>query len=180
MNIKRKPIIAKKINTTDKISTTGSIPAEFYDEVEKLRKKYRIREKITISTEKNKKEYIPISIFKNRKLSSLEAIAKYCRENRRFSFRKTGNLLNRSQFTMASSYHVACKKFRGKLSARISEFDIPASAISNRKLSVLENIVAHLKRNHGLKLSEIARMLSLDQRTIWTVYARANKKLKNK
>ena len=52
---------------------------------------------------------------------------------------------------------------------------IPASAISNRSYSTLESVVGFVKdldySNH-----EVALMLNLDDRTIWTVWDRVKKK----
>jgi len=54
---------------------------------------------------------------------------------------------------------------------------IPVS-IFNKKLGCLESIVKYLKENKELKYNEIARLLNRDQRTIWTTYQKAKKKLK--
>ena len=52
---------------------------------------------------------------------------------------------------------------------------IPVSALSNRSFSTLESVVGFIKEfdysNH-----EVAQMLKLDDRTIWTVYDRVKKK----
>ena len=52
---------------------------------------------------------------------------------------------------------------------------IPASAVSNRSFSTLESVVGFVKdldyTNH-----EVAQMLHLDDRTIWTIWDRVKKK----
>jgi len=53
---------------------------------------------------------------------------------------------------------------------------IPTMIFKDRRLAVLESIVAYLKENKGMQYHEIAEMLNRDQRTIWTVYQRTLKK----
>jgi len=57
---------------------------------------------------------------------------------------------------------------------------IPSSILSNRKISVLEAISVYLKDKKNLTYHEIALLLNRDDRTIWTCYNRAVKKLKKK
>jgi hypothetical protein len=60
------------------------------------------------------------------------------------------------------------------------EDSVPLSVFSNRDLGVLETIVKYLKENKGKRYSEIASLLSRDQRTIWATYSKASAKSKNK
>ncbi len=48
--------------------------------------------------------------------------------------------------------------------------------IFNDKLGILESIVKYLKENKQFKLSEIAKLIERDQRTIWNTYDKAKKK----
>lgn len=57
--------------------------------------------------------------------------------------------------------------------------DIPLS-IFNKKIGCLEAIVKHLKENKELSFKEISNLLQRDQRTIWSTYDKARKKLKTK
>ena len=122
---------------------------------------------------------VPISVFNNDKLSSLETIVKYLRENLLLSFKQIGFLTNRNEVALA----VSCRNARKKLEAKfvvteISPYSIPAKILQDRKLSVLENIVSYLKDTFGLSYHKIALLLNRDDRTIWTVYHRARKKRK--
>ena len=58
--------------------------------------------------------------------------------------------------------------------------DIPTNIFRDRELSVLETMIAYLREEHGLKYSEIAKILNRDDRTIWTSYNRVKKKRKRK
>lgn len=118
---------------------------------------------------------IPIGIFSNDALSSLEAIVKYMKENLKLKFSKIGKLLNRSNKTVWTTYHNSIKKMPSSFETISTEIIIPVSVFSNRSFSTLESVVAFLKdldySNH-----EVALMLHLDDRTIWTVYDRVKKK----
>lgn len=156
--------------------------SQLYKEIEKIQKKFDISDEELIgliSKKRFSKEKIPVCIFSTRKLSSFEAIVKYLRENCNLNFREIGELLNRSQFTIASSYRSSKSKLAKKFVIKSSEFDIPTKRIADRKLSVLESIAHYLKQNFRLKFSDIARILNLNQKTIWTVYHRAQKKRKH-
>jgi len=163
-----------------KIENSTFFPSELYDELNKLKEKFSLSSDELISAiEKTsfKKEDIPLCIFKHSELSSLESIVKYLRENCALKFNEIGTLLNRSQFTISSSYRIAKSKLPDKFSIQTSEYDIPTNIFKDRKLSVLESIVYYLKTKFDLKFTFIASLLKLDQRTIWTVYHRAiNKK----
>ena len=119
---------------------------------------------------------VPISVFKNDYLGSLETIVKYLRENLLLSFKQIASLTNRNEIALAVSYRNAKKKLEAKFVEEISPYSIPVSILQDRNLSVLENIVSYLKDTFGLAYHKIAILLNRDDRTIWTVYQRAKKK----
>ncbi|MAG15992.1 hypothetical protein CMO88_02940 [Candidatus Woesearchaeota archaeon] len=120
---------------------------------------------------------VPASVF-SRKLSSLETICKYLKENLGLSYHEIAELLNRNDRTIWITYRNASKKVKSKFVVKDTKLMIPVSVIANRKLSVLEAIVSYLRK---LKLTyhKIAVILKRDQRNIWTVHSRAKKKWKN-
>jgi len=117
---------------------------------------------------------VPLSILSNRKLSCLELIIRFLRENAGLSNAETAQKLGRSQQVCWTTYKNAVKKNGGDLQFELSEYDIPLKLFRG-KLSVLETIVAYLV-GRGLSFHEIAQRLSRDDRTIWTAYRRALKK----
>ena len=122
---------------------------------------------------------VPISVFNNEYLSSLENIVKYLRENLLLSFKQIGSLTGRNEIALAVTYRNAKKKMEAKFVVKeISPYSIPVSILQDRKLSVLENIAAYLKDTFALNYHSIAVLLNRDDRTIWTVYQRAKKKKK--
>ena len=122
---------------------------------------------------------VPISVFKNDYLSSLENIVKYLRENLLLSFKQIGFLTNRNEIALAVTYRNAKKKMEAKfVIEELSPYSIPVSILQDRNISVLENVAAYLKDTFGLTYHAIAVLLNRNDRTIWTVYQRAKKKKK--
>lgn len=119
-----------------------------------------------------KKQGIPISIF-NKKLSALEAIVKYLREELGLSYKEIGKILKRKPGPIGVTYRNAKKKFSGELDCSSRQL-IPFSIVKP-KLTVFESLVLYLKQNN-FSFKKIAFLLSRNYRTIWTVYSRAKKK----
>jgi DNA-directed RNA polymerase specialized sigma24 family protein len=147
-----------------------------------IHKKYGISKEELHNISEAKKEQeegIPISILKNEKLSSLESIVKFLRENKNLSYYEIGKILCRNPKTLAVTYSVARKKMSNPFEDSMLENaeQIPFTAFNSR-LSILEIICTYLK-SKGKKYSEISRMIGKDQRTIWTVCKRAELKLQN-
>ena len=67
------------------------------------------------------------------------------------------------------------KRKKKKKRKIIGELTIPITIFS-KKLGALESITKYLKENLGLAYSEIAGILSRDERTIWTAYQKAKEK----
>lgn len=122
---------------------------------------------------------VPISVFQNDKLGSLENIVKYLRENLLLSFKQIASLTNRNEIALAVTYRNAKRKLEAKfVIMEISPYSIPVTILQDRNISVLENISFYLKDTFGLTYHKIAVLLNRDDRTIWTVYQRAKKKKK--
>lgn len=118
---------------------------------------------------------VPIGVFGNDALSSLEAIVKYLKEELKLKFSKIAKLLNRSNKTIWTTYHNAARKMPSSFGSIPRDILIPASAFANRSFSTLESLVGFIK-DLGYLNHEVALMLHLDDRTIWTVYDRVKKK----
>ncbi|MBI2658550.1 hypothetical protein HYX05_00410 [Candidatus Woesearchaeota archaeon] len=136
-----------------------------------LKSLYAGRKEISDKKEIN----IPIGAFGNDVLSSLEAIVKYLKEESKLRFSKIAKLLNRSSKTIWATYHNAVKKMPSSFGAVSRDVMIPVSAFADRTFSTLESLVAFVK-DLGYSNHDLALMLRLDDRTIWTVYARVKKK----
>ena len=166
---KESEVIEKKLlDTLNYLKEQGASPEEIIGLVNKILK-VPVKEEVKV----------PISVFNNDYLSSLENIVKYLRENLLLSFRQIADLTNRNEIALAVTYRNAKKKMPDKFAVtEISPYSIPVSILQDRNISVLENIVAYLKDTFGLAYHKIAVLLNRDDRTIWTVYQRAKKKRK--
>lgn len=56
------------------------------------------------------------------------------------------------------------------------EIKIPLSIFSNRDFSFMESVVFYMKKELDMNFHDIAVSLNRDDRTIWTIYNRAEKK----
>ena len=119
---------------------------------------------------------IPLSVFDNKELSSLETICKYLKENQNLSYHEIAVLLNRNDRTIWTTYNNSKKKLPVLFPITKSEYYLPISIFKERKLAVLESIAVYLKDSQGLTFHEIAVLLNRNDRTIWTVYNRGKKK----
>ncbi|MBI2141149.1 hypothetical protein HYU16_01875 [Candidatus Woesearchaeota archaeon] len=132
---------------------------------------------VRLLEERGEAIHIPVSIFSNTKLSGLELVCKYLKEELSIHFSEISKLLNRDYRTVWTTYSIASKKHKGALSVPRSKYFFPTLILTDRRLSVLEAIVSYLKDELGLRFTEIGSELHRDQRNIWTVYRRAKRKL---
>lgn len=116
-----------------------------------------------------KEEKIPVSVFKN-ELGPLEAVVKFLKENKNLTLKQIALKLNRSSKTIWTTYANARDK---KIKIDVSQFFIPVSFLSKKKLSILESIASYLKDVESLTFHQIAELVNRDDRTIWTCHHRA-------
>ena len=119
--------------------------------------------------------FFPAAIL-NKKLTVLESVVKYLKEEHGVSLRRISNLLGRDERNIWHIYNRTRKKYPKRFVIKKTEFWIPVAIFSDKKLSALEVIVSYLKEELSLIYHEIALLLKRDDRTIWTVYQRAEKK----
>lgn len=119
------------------------------------------------------KDSIPVDIF-NEKLTCFEAVVKYMKENLGMENIDIASRLRKSSKSVWRAYDLSKKKHSRKFIVDKVETAIPISILAG-KYTLLANIVVYLRDDLGMKYSKIAEALKRDQRTIWTVYARAKK-----
>jgi len=115
---------------------------------------------------------IPLSIFSTR-LSILEAIVKYLRENKELSYPEIASILKRNPGPVGVIYRTAKSKFLPSLDVS-SQVTIPLTIFS-KNLTVFESVIAYLKAI-GFSFRKISLLLKRDYKTVWTTYSRAKKK----
>jgi DNA-binding CsgD family transcriptional regulator len=119
---------------------------------------------------------IPLSIFSNDRLSTLEAVVKYLRENEHLSNSKVAKILNRTPASVWITYRNAARKLAKTFALKRSGSGIPTSAFT-AGLSPLESVAYHLHETSRMSYAKIGRLLNRDERTVWTACSRARKKL---
>ncbi len=118
---------------------------------------------------------IPVSIFDS-EMPPLEAVTLYL--NSCYSVNDISQLLKRSQKTIWTTLKNA--KSRG-FELNISGTErVPLQILADRQFSILESTAKYLREEKGLRLIDIANLLSKDRRLVWTVYDRAKKKMQSK
>ena len=146
------------------------------DSIRKLSDKHDLTFDETVGIIKDRQEKeLPLSIFNNEKLSSLETITKYLKENLDLNYKQIASLLGRNYDPIAITYRNSKKKLKERLDVS-SDKGVPVKIFRNKPLSVLENLAVYLKEQMKLSYREISRFLNRDERTIWTAYQRALKK----
>lgn len=143
--------------------------------MKELEDKYHLSSKEIIDAVEKPTINIPLSIYSNKTVSALEATTLYLKDSLNLKYSQIAKLLNRDERTVWSTYNNASKKITSDLVITGNK-TLPIEVISKRDYSILESITCYLKEEKELKYSEIAVLLSLDQRTVWTCYSRLQKK----
>jgi len=120
--------------------------------------------------------YVPAEIFSQR-LSPLEALTVFLRDNMGLGLSEIARRLSRDQRTVWTTYRNAMSKQKKLFIPKRSRAPIPLGIFRGRKLSILETAAFYLKRKRGMRLTEISRLMKKDTSTVWTALSRAEKKL---
>ncbi|MBN1544654.1 hypothetical protein JW898_04280 [Candidatus Woesearchaeota archaeon] len=134
-----------------------------------------LQELISIYAEVIPEEAVPVSIFSH-DLSPSESLCRFLKENRNLTFHDIAALLNRDDRSIWTSYTRAAKKSRQQFTTSDDDLMIPLSIFQDRSMSILEHVVDHLKTEHKLSNSGIARLISKNPSSIATVANRASAK----
>jgi DNA-directed RNA polymerase specialized sigma24 family protein len=119
---------------------------------------------------------VPVGIFSVVELTPLEAIIKYLHERRGLRFSQIAQTVGRDQRNVAITYHRASLKHPSPLIEKESSYRFPLVLLSDRSLSAFEQLVLYLRKQE-LAYAAIAELTGRDQRTIWTIAKRAERKL---
>ena len=156
------------------------------DELSKLKTRLSYQQFLKLMSELIHKIYseedylIPVSVLENKRLGPLEAIVKYLKEKLGLRYKKIASLTGRNEISIGNCYRIAKRKLPEDLEVKLSEYTFPVSVVKHKELSVLEAITFYLKNTYALSFHNIAVLLGRDDRTIWTVYNRAMRKLQKK
>lgn len=125
---------------------------------------------------------VPLAAFSER-LGAFETVVKFLREAYGLRHGEIAQAVGRSEATIRTAYRAAVRKRPEEFTlegipgeALVAGNAFPAMRLSDRSLSVFEHLVDHLL-GRGMRLHEIAKAIRRDDRTVWTVRARAKRKL---
>ena len=136
------------------------------------KEKKRILQKI-LGEENN----LPISIFKTKGLSGLEAVTIYLKDHKNQPTKKVAANLKRKLSTIYTTCTNAKRKLKGKeLDCSDNSVTIPIKMFSQRKFSVLESLVFYLNQEKRIPLKKISILLNKNYNTVKTVFWRYNQK----
>jgi len=121
---------------------------------------------------------IPVTIFNNEKLTPLETIIKFLKENEQLRFTEISKLIGREQRSVNMMYRAANKKIPQQLPIIKTTTTIPAKQLADERYTVAEHVVKHLKEHYKLTHHQIAVLMRRNDRTIWTLYNRTTKRNK--
>jgi hypothetical protein len=116
----------------------------------------------------------PVSII-SKKATILESTVKFLKENRKKPLSEIAKIVGRNQRNLWQTYNKVKTKIPEAFPETPNSMQIPFE-IFHTNLSPSEAVVSYLKEKQNLAFHEIADLLSRDNRTIWTIYARAKKK----
>ncbi|MBI3623061.1 hypothetical protein HY212_03200 [Candidatus Pacearchaeota archaeon] len=142
--------------------------------IKEMKERYGLSEKEIAEIIEMKQKNIPVSIF-TKELGALESLVKYMKENLGMNYREISKQLLRDERTIWTAYKKAYEKKKDPLMIKEKGYTLPIEIFKNRKLTILESIVVHLKEK-GLKYSEISSLVERDQRNIGSIYKKAVKK----
>jgi hypothetical protein len=120
---------------------------------------------------------IPTSVF-SKDLGILETVVKYLHENERLGLRDISHILKRTQNNIAVSYRNSTLKQPKPYQRLISPISIPITIFSSR-YTCFESICLYMKDTLCLSFHGIGKLLDRNERTVWTIYKRAKKKVKD-
>ena len=124
-------------------------------------------------------KFVSSSIFRVRNLHILERLVKCLKEEFNLTYHEIAILLNRNDRTIWTSYNRAKSKAVRNL-PKEEDVLIPLEVFRDRSVSVLESMIRYMKEELNLRYHEMAILLNRNDRTVWTVYNRVKRKLKDK
>jgi len=110
-------------------------------------------------------QYIPLTLFGNKKLGLMEILVKYMHENLDMSFVEISKKINRDQRTIWCTYHKASNKMSEHL-PELEGYLVPLNIFKERK-GPMKIIVHYLKDKLQLNNSQISKLLDRNTRLIW-------------
>lgn len=120
------------------------------------------------------KSMMPVEAFAERKLSVLQSVVKYLKENLEYSNKQIADILNKDSRSIWDAYEKAKTRRSERFEIERTEMPVPLSIFKSNP-SLLESLVLYLK-GQGWPNRKIAAVLNRGETTISTIYTRVNKR----
>lgn len=124
-------------------------------------------EVLELLKKKEEKLLIPTYIFREKKLGILEALTKHLKEDYGMAYHKIAVILKRDDRVVWTTYNKAAKKKKESFSIAGQSRWIPVSVFTEKKLGPLESLSKYLVENSHLKISQAARLLDKNPKSVW-------------
>ena len=138
-----------------------------------VKRRYKLSSLDLVRFLDEKEILIPDCIF-TKNLSVFQSVVIYLKKNLHLKNNKIALLLHKSQKSIWQAYNKSKKLSSFRIVS--SKYFIPVSCFTP-SLTILESVVVYLKERWLLNYHQIGLLLKRDDRTIWTVYQRAKKKI---
>lgn len=116
---------------------------------------------------------VPVTVYDS-DLTPFEATTRYLYE-KELLVSRIAELLGRAPSVVQKTLDASYDKRPEPVKAVPTKFEIPVSRYADKSLGFSEHLCTYLK-DEGLTNAQISRIIGLDQRTVWTVLNRAEKK----
>jgi len=128
---------------------------------------------------KETKIFLPTSVLRNRKLTTLESIVCYLK-SKGLKNSEIAELLNRDQRNVWTIYSNVIKKVKEREIKRITEIkkEYMPITIFSKKIGSLEIITKYMKENLGMNYIKIVEKLNRNESTVRTAYKKSIEKQK--
>ncbi len=113
--------------------------------------------------------------MKGRVNDTESAVSKDTSSSDELLWQQISTFVNKNKFSKNEVKKIFSSDVFEKLSDK--SYNIPISIFNNESLSVLESVVKFLREIHGLSLKDISVLLNRNNKTIWTTYNNASKKM---
>jgi DNA-binding NarL/FixJ family response regulator len=133
---------------------------------------------IILILESHDRSAVPIEIFAERKLSALQALAKYLRENLDYSNKQISSALKKDSRSIWSAYEQSKTRKKMQFDITKSSMTIPIEIFSHDQ-PMLGSLIIYLKEM-GWSNKKIAATLKRSATTTSTIFGRMSKNGKKK
>lgn len=173
---------SKSRNGTDRVNPSNPVSFKASEKKRELLRKeiLALKEKYGLTSDELAQVFqeellVPFAVF-SEKLTVLESVVKYLKENEGLNLRQIASALSRDERNIWHIYNKCKTKQPRKFVLKNLQLRVPVAIFQNTKLSAQESLVSFLRDEEHLSYDEIAKLLRRSASTIRTVYQRSRQK----